>query len=151
MLPEDVDTYVHRIGRVGRAERIGLALSIVGTAAEKVWWCQKKNKPPCSDTRLFEEGGNCKWYQESALLQSIERLLVKNKTGITRLNVDLNVPADMEGLIKGKAYGDYAGAGSSTLDPRLSAHLDKLSTIVKELSVAEFALQGNYFSGVWRS
>ena len=43
-LPDEKSNYVHRIGRVGRAERMGLAISLVATVQEKVWyhgqWCQ---------------------------------------------------------------------------------------------------------------
>ncbi len=35
-LPEEKTDYVHRIGRVGRAERMGLAISLVSTVKEKV-------------------------------------------------------------------------------------------------------------------
>ena len=35
-LPDDKSNYVHRIGRVGRAERMGLAISLVSTVQEKV-------------------------------------------------------------------------------------------------------------------
>ena len=35
-LPDDKQNYVHRIGRVGRVERMGLALSLVATVKEKV-------------------------------------------------------------------------------------------------------------------
>ena len=43
------ETYVHRCGRVGRAERMGLAISLVAvdTCDERVWFCRKPNKPPC--------------------------------------------------------------------------------------------------------
>ena len=36
-LPDDKSNYVHRIGRVGRAERMGLAISLVSTVKEKVF------------------------------------------------------------------------------------------------------------------
>lgn len=36
-LPDEKSNYVHRIGRVGRAERMGLAISLVATVPEKVW------------------------------------------------------------------------------------------------------------------
>jgi len=145
MLPDDaVEAYVHRVGRVGRAERIGLAISIVSTEAEKVWFCQNDNKPPCEDTRLFDKGGNCKWLDDIKLFKPIEKLLQKNKVGCTKLSsIDTNIPADMEGLIKGKKYGDYSGT-SSSIDPELSAHFDELSSLVKELSAVEFALQGDF-------
>ena len=35
-LPDEKQNYVHRIGRVGRAERMGLAISIVAKVKEKV-------------------------------------------------------------------------------------------------------------------
>ncbi|XP_023384316.1 ATP-dependent RNA helicase DDX1 isoform X2 [Pteropus vampyrus] len=35
-LPDEKQNYVHRIGRVGRAERMGLAISLVATEKEKV-------------------------------------------------------------------------------------------------------------------
>ena len=35
-LPDEKQNYVHRIGRVGRAERMGLAVSLVSTVPEKV-------------------------------------------------------------------------------------------------------------------
>ena len=35
-LPDDKQNYVHRIGRVGRAERMGLAISLVSRVKEKV-------------------------------------------------------------------------------------------------------------------
>lgn len=34
-LPDDKQNYVHRIGRVGRAERMGLAISLVSKVKEK--------------------------------------------------------------------------------------------------------------------
>ena len=144
MLPDEAETYVHRIGRVGRAERIGLAINIVATGKEYVWWCQKGTKPPCSDTRLFSKGGNCKWYDEQKLLKQVESLLKTNKVSVTKLTApDMNIPAEMAALIKGKGYGDYAGGDS--VDPELNAHLNELSSIVNELSVTEFTLQSEYW------
>lgn len=35
-LPDEKSNYVHRIGRVGRADRMGLAISLVSTVPEKV-------------------------------------------------------------------------------------------------------------------
>jgi ATP-dependent RNA helicase DDX1 len=35
-LPDEKSNYVHRIGRVGRAERMGLAISLVSKVPEKV-------------------------------------------------------------------------------------------------------------------
>jgi len=68
-LPDKPEDYIHRIGRVGRADRMGLAISLVATCKERVWFCQKSTKgrgpggraPPCDDTRDYDVGGNCIW------------------------------------------------------------------------------------------
>lgn len=66
-LPDEKSNYVHRIGRVGRAERMGLAISIVSTVPEKVWyhgqWCSSRGKS-CWNTNLTEKKGCCIWYNE---------------------------------------------------------------------------------------
>jgi ATP-dependent RNA helicase DDX1 len=56
-LPSSSATYVHRCGRVGRADRVGLAVSLVASTKEKVWFCQPGKKPPCDDTRDYKNGG----------------------------------------------------------------------------------------------
>lgn len=76
-LPDSEETYVHRVGRVGRSDKIGLAISIVANCPEKVWYCQKNKKPPQSDTRLFKDGGNCIWYDEPKLLEAIRKRVEK--------------------------------------------------------------------------
>lgn len=35
-LPDTPESYIHRVGRVGRAEEMGLAISLVGNHTEKV-------------------------------------------------------------------------------------------------------------------
>lgn len=77
-LPDEKSNYVHRIGRVGRAERMGLAISLVAVNPEKVWfhgsWCQSRGKS-CWNTNLTEQKGCCIWYNEpnvSVLLRSLK-------------------------------------------------------------------------------
>lgn len=66
-LPDEKSNYVHRIGRVGRAERMGLAISLVSTVPEKVWyhgeWCPSRGRN-CSNTNLTDQQGCCIWYNE---------------------------------------------------------------------------------------
>lgn len=66
-LPDEKSNYVHRIGRVGRAERMGLAISLVSKVPEKVWyhgeWCPSRGRN-CSNTNLTDKGGCCIWYNE---------------------------------------------------------------------------------------
>ncbi|KAH0483715.1 MAG: hypothetical protein KVP17_001452 [Porospora cf. gigantea B] len=73
-LPDDVDQFFHRVGRVGRADRVGLAIAITATEKEKVWYHKCRNRGEgCDDTRLISEGGCCIWYDEPTLLEAIER------------------------------------------------------------------------------
>ena len=37
-LPDDIENYIHRVGRTGRAEKVGLAISLIATEKEKVWY-----------------------------------------------------------------------------------------------------------------
>jgi len=69
-MPERPSDYVHRIGRVGRADKMGLAISLVGSAKEFVWFHQCKSKGDnCSNTKLVEEGGCGLWYDEPGIVK----------------------------------------------------------------------------------
>ena len=93
-LPDDKLNYTHRIGRVGRAERMGLAISLVAQMPEKVWvhgqWCKSRGKN-CYNTRLTDRGGCCIYYNEPVLLAEIEEHL-----GVTipQAETDMIVKAD---------------------------------------------------------
>ncbi|XP_054167178.1 ATP-dependent RNA helicase Ddx1-like [Oppia nitens] len=76
-LPDEKSNYLHRIGRVGRAEKMGLAISLVSEVPEKVWYhsnCNSRGKG-CYETALVEEGGCCVWYNELQILAEIEESL----------------------------------------------------------------------------
>jgi len=93
-LPDEKSNYVHRIGRVGRAERMGLAISLVAAVPEKVWyhgqWCPSRGNN-CSNTRLTDQKGCCIWYNEPQYLADIEEHL-----GVTiqQADTDMKVAAD---------------------------------------------------------
>lgn len=69
-LPDEKSNYVHRIGRVGRAERMGLAISLVSTVPEKVWyhgeWCSSRGRN-CRNTNLTTVKGCCTWLNEKTV------------------------------------------------------------------------------------
>jgi len=75
-LPDKSEDYIHRVGRTGRAETMGLAISLVATDKEKVWYhqCPSRGKS-CNNTRLVEQGGCTIWYDEPQLLKGIEERL----------------------------------------------------------------------------
>jgi len=76
--------YVHRIGRVGRADRMGLAISLVSTVPEKVWYHQCKSRGTnCNNTNLVNKKGCAKWFDEIGSLSAVEEHL-----GITIQHVD---------------------------------------------------------------
>merc|ERR1740130_1724404 len=92
-LPDDIENYIHRIGRCGRADRMGLAISLVATEREKVWYhkCPSRGKaclPTPGNTALtlpfgsgnqlvakdeakwlVDEGGCTVWFDEPNLLE----------------------------------------------------------------------------------
>lgn len=92
-LSDDIENYVHRIGRCGRADRMGLAISLAAKKKEKVWYhkCPTKGKN-CGNTKLtipylnqtqklreedkenwiVDEGGCCTWFNEPDILEKIE-------------------------------------------------------------------------------
>lgn len=69
-LPDEKSNYVHRIGRVGRAERMGLAISLVSSVPEKVWyhgeWCGSRGRN-CWNTNLTTQKGCCVWLNEKTV------------------------------------------------------------------------------------
>lgn len=69
-LPDEKSNYVHRIGRVGRAERMGLAISLVSSVPEKVWyhgeWCSSRGRN-CWNTNLTTQKGCCVWLNEKTV------------------------------------------------------------------------------------
>lgn len=83
-LPDKPEDYVHRVGRTGRADRMGLAISIVSRRKEKVWYHTCPNRGEnCFNTDIAEPvangppgkmvGGCCIWYDEPELSLAIEK------------------------------------------------------------------------------
>lgn len=81
-LPDEKSNYVHRIGRVGRAERMGLAISLVSSVPEKVWyhgeWCPSRGRN-CNNTNLTDQGGCCIWYNEPRVRVQYNLLSISDK------------------------------------------------------------------------
>lgn len=134
-LPDEKSNYVHRIGRVGRADRMGLAISLVSSVPEKVWyhgeWCATRGRG-CYNTRLTTERGCCMWYNEPQYLADIEEHL-----GVTIQQVDkeMKVPVDeFDGKV---VYGEKRGnAGSG-----YQTHVEQLAPAVRELADLESKTQ----------
>jgi ATP-dependent RNA helicase DDX1 len=69
-LPSLSEDYIHRIGRVGRAECVGLAISLVADCPEKVWYhtCASKGRG-CRNVNLTSANGCCIWQEETEYLK----------------------------------------------------------------------------------
>ncbi|XP_048386374.1 ATP-dependent RNA helicase DDX1 [Stegostoma tigrinum] len=135
-LPDEKQNYVHRIGRVGRADRMGLAISLVATEKEKVWYhvCPNRGRG-CYNTRLKDQGGCTIWYNEVQLLSEIEEHL---NVIITQVEPDLKIPVDeFDGKV---VYGKKRAAGGGTY----KGHVDALASTVQELAALEKEAQSSF-------
>lgn len=143
-LPDDKSNYVHRIGRVGRAERMGLAISLVSTVPEKVWyhgeWCKSRGRN-CHNTNLTDVRGCCIWYNEPNLLGEVEEHL--NIT-IQQVDKSLEVPVnDFDGKVvygqknlnKGTGYVDHVEQLVPTVRKLTDLELQSQSLFLKRLKV----------------
>lgn len=121
-LPDKAEDYVHRVGRVGRADVMGLAISLVGTHKEKVWYYDKK-KWACRplSTKLASEGGCCIWYDEPALLKEVQ-----NRLG----GADIET---LDAFLKkgSQALATYGQARDGGLNETSTEHLSKLAPMVR--------------------
>jgi len=137
-LPDEKSNYVHRIGRVGRADRMGLAISLVSTVPEKVWfhgeWCPSRGKS-CRNTQTTDKGGCCIWYNEPQYLADIEDHL--NIT-IDQVGPELEIPKnEFDGKV---VYGQKRlNKGSDYKD-----HVSQMAPAVSELSKLESRAQLSY-------
>jgi ATP-dependent RNA helicase DDX1 len=132
-LPDTPDTYVHRIGRVGRQNFMGLAISLVAAAGhkEKVWY-HKCNKNNCFNRSLLSEGGCTVWYDEPQYLANIEGLI---GAPVLEMNADLSLPQELKDLHA--IYGEEVGRQ----EPVMSMHVAQLSGTVRELAQMEIEAQ----------
>lgn len=136
--PDDKQNYVHRIGRVGRAERMGLAISLVSDVKEKVWYhsCPSRGKS-CSNTRLKEQGGCAIWYDERQYLADVEEHLGES---ISIVQPSMRVPAnEFDGKV---TYGEKRRGSGSLFD----SHTAELAPSVRELAEMEFKAQTSFLS-----
>ncbi|VDM42307.1 unnamed protein product [Toxocara canis] len=135
-LPDEKANYLHRIGRVGRAERMGLAISFVSAHPEKVWYhkCPSRGLH-CNNTALTTQRGCAIWYDEPRLLEEIEEHL---GVTISQIDTDMVVPVDE---FDGKVV---YGAKRSNTGSLYKGHAVQLSGAVAQLADLERSLQLSY-------
>jgi len=149
-LPDRSEDYIHRIGRVGRADHLGLAISIVSSAKERVWFCTVKGlkpwlKPDGKNTKLTDQGGHTIWYDEGALLRDIDERLGVQK--ISEMGADLTLPHEIAQRIGSGPGGSAAAYGKERSDKSgevLSAHLQAVAPAVERLAALEWDAQTSF-------
>jgi ATP-dependent RNA helicase DDX1 len=137
-LPDEAENYVHRIGRVGRADRMGLAFSIVAAngVGEQVWYhkCANRGKN-CENRALLENGGCTMWYDEGMCLAKVEKLLNQR---IPELQADLSLPEEL------KSLNVKYGADVKQNEQVMSVHVAQLSESVRDLAMMEMRAQNAF-------
>ncbi|XP_065896909.1 ATP-dependent RNA helicase DDX1-like [Dysidea avara] len=135
-MPDDKQNYIHRIGRVGRADRMGLAISLVSTVKEKVWYhsCPSRGKS-CNNTNLKERGGCAIWYDEKQYLAEIEEHL-----GVSIPETDRSLKVETDDFDGKVVYGQKrSNKGAAYMD-----HVEQLAPSVKKLAELERQVQTNF-------
>ncbi|KAK9816650.1 hypothetical protein WJX72_003299 [[Myrmecia] bisecta] len=149
-LPDNAATYIHRVGRVGRADKPGVAISLVAAAPEKVWFLNLKTAPSRKykpwtlqlpeDRRLQQEGGHAVWLTEQDLLQEVE-----DKLGhaIRRRSVAAPLLPRAPGASEQNelAYGNKGQDGSDKPAPPSMAVAEHLAQLEAQIQRSYFALK----------
>ena len=142
-LPEECENYIHRIGRVGRADRMGLAFSIVApdNVIERVWYhtCPNKGKDGnCTRRQLVENGGCTINYNEAEKLSAIEKRLDMK---IPELNPDdYTLPEELAS--QNIEYGEVCVEDEGKLEKlRAKFHFDEITPSMKQLCEMEYQSQ----------
>ena len=134
-LPDEPENYIHRIGRVGRSDHLGLAISILSpvNCHEKVWYHRCGTRGiGCTNRSLLDAGGCTIWYDETELLRKIENRI---HSSIPELDSDFSLPE-----IMGANLSDY---GEEVKKEKIvpNQHVEKLRPTVKLLASMEFDAQ----------
>lgn len=139
-LPDQSENYIHRVGRVGRAERLGLAISFIGAQREAVWFhqCTKAKGGTCKNRKLVSAGGCVMWQNEMKMLQEIENRL---KGRVEELGADFRrKDENARPILYGERIGEEAASTQT------GKHIEELQPAVRELVRLEEDAQASFFS-----
>jgi ATP-dependent RNA helicase DDX1 len=136
-LPDNEEDYIHRVGRVGRADTLGLAVSIVASVPERVWFCRRKGYTPWTAPTAADVAEHTVWFDEPALLARVEARLgapVALMGSACELPPGLGSGGDAYGKTRADTCAADAAARSLHLAPAVAA-----------LSKLEHAVQRSYW------
>jgi ATP-dependent RNA helicase DDX1 len=136
-LPDKSENYIHRVGRVGRSDFTGLAVSLVSSQKESMWFhtCNRAKSGTCKNRKLVDVGGCVVWYDESKILEEIETRL-----GGKIEELDTSFRRSGAAAVLYGAMRDDAEFGSAT-----AAHIESLRPAVQELVRMEHDAQTSFF------
>lgn len=113
-LPDEPENYIHRIGRVGRADRMGLAISLVSAGPPEKVWFFKDRKEDYTNTKLWHKGGGAIWYDECRCLRAIERRIDSGRA-------DEEPDAELKHSVTSAGEGAASSSPSPSPSPSSSA------------------------------
>ena len=141
-LPDRSEDYIHRIGRVGRADKMGLALSIVSSGVkERVWFCTQKGYKPWENDPIKKQDRE----RHTVLMDEAKALLdVEKRVGkqIERLGPDLALPKSIQDALDGGTYGTSADDAGSK---ETKEHFLSLLPTIASLDALEKDAQKSYW------
>ena len=137
-LPKEADDYIHRIGRVGRSEKMGLAISIVSTDhEEKVWYHTCKTRGiNCTNRRLVSDDGCTIWYSEALILSKISKKL--NNQNLLFMSNELELPEEIKN--QNIVYGISLINQNDVLNQKIYM-TENMKENVKQLMTLEYQTQ----------
>lgn len=135
-LPDEKAQYVHRIGRVGRAERMGLSISLVSDHEEKMWFHKCRSRGlNCTNSKEVSKGGCAIWFDEKKMLGEIEEHIGST---ISTVDSDFAVPIDeFDGKV---IYGERRKGGGASF----ATHVLSLASSASQLADLETKMQLEY-------
>jgi ATP-dependent RNA helicase DDX1 len=144
-LPSEPATYLHRIGRVGRSDHLGLAISLVGCGPEKVWFhkCRQRGSG-CTNRKLTSQGGCCIWFDELDMVRQIEEHV---DSALPQCDESFEVPPIVPGVRYGERIDSRTLEGMQKCESAsFEQHRDYLTAAVADLSHMEETMQTSYLS-----
>lgn len=138
-LPDKTENYIHRVGRVGRAKKFGLAISLVAAQKEAVWYhtCGKAKDGVCKNRKSTDAGGCVLWYNEGKLVTEIENVRLKGR--IEELNENYRRNDGGKTIL----YG--AKRGEAQFKEQTSANITAIKPTLKALVQLEHDVMQSYF------